>query len=369
MLIGIDASRVTETQKTGTEYYSYNIILALLKQDKQNRYVLYSRENLDFPDFGHENISKKIIRMTRLWTQIGLAAEVYLNPPDILFIPAHTLPLIRPRGLKSIVTIHDLGYEYLEEYHKFPQRLYLNKSTVFASKHASHLIAVSQATKKDLVERLGVSSSRISVVYEGINKEIFKPQSKKVVGEVKEKYGLKEYLLFVGTIQPRKNLKNLILAYAQIYNKYDIDIVIAGKSGWLDKDIYQLPKELNIEGRVKFLHYVPQKDLPALYSGAKALTFPSLFEGFGLPIVEAFACGLPVLTSNVSSMPEVANNSALLINPYDIFSITKGLEQILSNNNLREQLTRKGFERAKLFSWEKAAKETIEIFNNIGNNR
>ena len=386
MIMGVDGSRAGMAQKTGTENYSDSLIMALLNNDCHNDYVLYLRNNLELPVNSHNRVSKRIINLPRLWTQVGLALEVTFRPPDLLFIPAHTLPVMRPPSLKTVVTIHDLGYEYLEQYHKFPGRLYLNKSTEYAVKNATHLIAVSQATKNDLVNKLGAASEKITVIHEGLDTNFYKqslrsdelnqslllrnkPAAKTAVKTVKEKYHLGEYLLFVGTVQPRKNLENIVRAYAGVSSKIKSDLVISGKKGWLDEKLYQLPKDLGLGDRVRFLGYTESPDMPALYSGAEALIFPSLFEGFGLPILEAFACGTPVLTSNVSSMPEVAGEAALLVNPNDIESISQGILQMTSNNILRNQLRRKGLERVKEFTWDKAAKETIDIFKRVIENK
>lgn len=359
--IGIDSSRVSVTKKTGTEYYSLNIISALIRCDRQNQYILYIRDKDSFSDISLKNVSRVNISVTRLWTQLGLAAELFRSRPDVLFIPAHTLPIIRPRGLRTVVTIHDLGYEYLEQYHKFPGRLYLNKSTEYAAGNADRLIAVSEATKKDLITKLGVTESKIDVVYEGYDDKIFKKSSEQEKDRVKKKYNLGRYLLFVGTIQPRKNIENIIRAFEEVSKKDDIDIVICGKSGWLNSKIYSLPAELGVEDRVRFIDYVSIEDLPGLYSGSEGFVFPSLFEGFGLPVIEAFACGTPVLTSNVSSLPEVAGDAAILVDPYDVESISQGMYQLVSNKKLTDQLREKGFARAKTFSWEKAAKQTLEV--------
>ena len=367
MLVGIDGSRASSDQKTGTENYSLSLISALIDSDRQNKYEIYLRKDVDFGVGSHDNISKKIISLPRLWTQLGLALEVALRPPELLFIPAHTLPVLRRQDMKTVVTIHDLGYEFLPEYHKFPQKFYLNKSTVYAAKKASHLIAVSEATKQDLVTKLGVDPAKITVVYEGFDSKNYKPASKEAIKAVKQKFHLNNYLLFVGTIQPRKNLENLLRAYAKVYRKIDCDIVLSGKRGWLDDKIMELPKELGIGDRVKFLGYTTSEDLPALYSGAKAFVYPSLFEGFGIPILEAFACHTPVLTSNISSMPEVAKDSALLVDPYDIDSIGECIIQIISNDVLRNQLIKRGKDRVQYFSWDKCAEETIKVFEKVYN--
>lgn len=359
MKIGIDASKISVAEKTGTENYSYNLTRELIK-NKEDEFVLYMRGQL--PTFAKEkkNVSGKRIWLPRLWTQVGLATEVLLDPPDVLFIPAHTMPIIRRPDLKTVVTIHDLGAEFLPQYHKFPQKLYLNRTTEYVAKHATHLIAVSEATKKDLIKRLGVAEKRITVVYESWDREVFHKPSEDAVANVRRMYKLdKEYLLFVGTIQPRKNLERLIEAFSQA--KVDHDLVLAGKPGWLTDQIYLASRKLGVGNRVKFLNHVPSEDLSGLYGGATAFVFPSLYEGFGIPVLEAMACGTVVLTSSVTSLPEVGGNAALYIDPESVDSIKNGIEEIVSNSKLRDRLLSEGKLQIQKFSWERAARETLEV--------
>lgn len=367
MIIGVDASKITIGQKTGTENYSLNLLRELIANDSKNEYILYLRE--DPPDFIRDrpNVKYKKIVFPRLWTQAGLASEVLFSPPDVLFIPAHTMPVVHRPGLKTVVTIHDLGAEFLKEYHQFPQKLYLNKTTEFVAKFATHLIAVSESTKKDLIQRLGVDEDRITVIYEAWDEELFHQPRPAEVRQVRAKYNLKnDYLVFVGTIQPRKNLVRLIEAYSKA--KIGVDLVLAGKPGWLAEPIYQAPARFGVKERVKFLGHVPNEDLPGLYGGSRALTFPSLHEGFGLPILEAMASGTAVLTSQTSSMPEVGADAAHYVDPNDTASIKNGLEEIVINTKLKDQLVAKGFKQVQKFSWEKAARETRALLEKVYEN-
>lgn len=398
MVIGFDGSRAFQGKRTGTENYSYQLLKNLAKIDRVNQYIVYLRPSCLSGTQGlalqswPRNFQFKEINWPRLWTQGGLALQTFKDPLDVLFVPAHTLPLIRKPGLKTVVTVHDLGSEYLPAMHQLKQRAYLGFMQKVQLTGVSKIIAVSKATKEDLVKRIGIDPRKISVVYEGYDKEnfqfskisesqaslIFNFQKKQTL----KKYNLmyQNYFLFVGTVQPRKNLERLIRAFSAHlrgegvrWNKAHlggVTLVIAGSRGWLSDEIYRLPKKLGIEEKVKFLGYVPEQDLPALYSGAIALTFPSLFEGFGLPILEAQACGCPVLTSSVSSMPEVGGGAAVYVDPYRIDDIVKGMERVQrahteSGEGYRVQLIQKGFENVKKFSWEKCARETLEVLENI----
>lgn len=351
MVIGFDGSRAFISKKTGTENYSYQLLTALAKIDRNNQYIVYIRTQGQAFQGWPSNFRFRQINWPRLWTQAGLAMRTFKDKLDVLFVPAHTLPLIRKPGLKTVVTVHDLGSEYLPSMHQVKQRIYLALMQRYQLKSASKIIAVSNATKKDLVNRIGISPQKITVIYEGFDKQLFKPSFNPQP---------KNYFLFVGTVQPRKNLERVIKAFASYLHGNKGQFVIAGSKGWLSDGIYQLPKKLGIENQVKFLGYVADKDLPALYSGAKALLFPSLFEGFGLPILEAQACGCPVITSNISSMPEVAGRGAILVDPYNIEDIVKGMKRVKGKGE-REKLIEQGFKNVKRFSWEKSARETLKV--------
>ncbi len=380
-MIGYDGSRAFVSAPTGTENYSYQLLKALSKIDKKNQYIVYLRPScmstLAWQDWPKNFRFKKVL-WPRLWTQAGLAVQTFRDQLDVLFVPAHTLPLIRHPKLKTVVAVHDLGSKYLPSFHQLKQRLYLGFMQRFQLQTATKIIAVSKATKEDLVKKIGIEPDKISVVYEGYNKDLFKPIKKDTLVNSLRQYGLKpkRYFLFVGTIQPRKNLHRLIEAFANAQHfltgadfAVPDNLVLVGSKGWFSDEIYNLPKKLGIEDRVKFLGYVPEKDLPYFYSGAAALTFPSLFEGFGLTVLEAQACGCPVLTSNLSSMPEVGGEGAVYVNPDSIDDIVKGMGQIINvqcqPRYNRGQMIQAGFENIKRFSWEKCARETLEVLEKV----
>ncbi|HEY4694993.1 MAG TPA: glycosyltransferase family 1 protein [Candidatus Nanoarchaeia archaeon] len=365
MHVGIDASRIALTERTGTENYSLNLIEAIKQVDKTNKYTLYFNNLPQYFEISQTNFVTRYIPLPRFWTQARLALECLIKPPDILFVPAHTLPLIHRPGLKTVVTIHDLGSEFLAEHHQFPQKLYLNASTRFAVSFATVIIAVSNSTKKDLVKRFGADPKKIKVIYEAVDQNFFSTRDRAEVSGVKLKYGLRRpYLLFVGTVQPRKNLELLIEAFSQTEIR-NLDLVIAGKPGWLYEDIYKAPVKFGIDSRVKFLGFVGDDDLPALYSGALAFVLPSLFEGFGLPVLEAMSCGTPVIASRRSSLPEVVGEAGLLFNPRSKKELIAALLKVARDENLRRELIVAGRQQVKKFSWEKAARETVALFEKI----
>ncbi len=366
MNVGIDASRIALTnERTGTENYTLNLIEAIKQLDKVNKYTLYFNKLPQYFEISQINVSSRYIPMTRLWTQLRLAIECLIKPPEILFVPAHTIPVIRWPKLKTIVTIHDLGAEFLAEHHQFPHKIYLNWSTEYVAKYATHIIAVSESTKKDLIKQFKVSPKRISVVHEAVNTDLYYPREKTEVENIKKEFGLtKPYLLFVGTIQPRKNLIALIEAFSKLKNK-KIELVLAGKPGWLFEEIYAAPKKFGVEDQVKFLGYVPEEKIPALYTGAELFVYPSLYEGFGLPILESMACSTAVLTSTTTSMPEISGGNAILVNPKKVGEISQAIAKILKNPSKRMDLAQAGLSWAKKFTWEKTAAETIAVFEKV----
>ncbi|MFH0943096.1 MAG: glycosyltransferase family 1 protein [Candidatus Beckwithbacteria bacterium] len=351
MLIGIDASKVAEKERTGTENYSKELIEALLNlaEAKKHEFRLYTKENIKWP---------------RLWTQGGLAWECLRRPPDVLFVPAHTLPIIRWPKVKTVVTIHGLEYEYLPEYYQFPAKLYLTKSTEYAARYADRLIAVSNWTKSELVSRLKAKPEKITVIYEGIGKRILaakdKQFSREYLRQIRYKYGItQDYILFIGTIQPRKNLVRLIEAFSKLDNQ--CELVIGGKQGWLDEEIYQAPKRFGVEKRVKFIGRVAEADLAAIYHSARLFCWPSLMEGFGLPVLEAMSLKVAVVTSNRGALPEVVGEAGLLVNPEKVNEISQAMKLVLENQDLRQVLVEKGLAQIKKFSWKKAAQETLAV--------
>ena len=363
MLIGIDASRSVAQKRTGTENYSLNLIHRLLALQSDHRYRLYFNRppNYNLQPTTH---NLRIMPFPRLWTHLRLSWEMARRPPDLLFVPAHVLPIVHPR--RSVVTVHDLGYLYYPEAHRLLDRLYLDLSTRHNARAAAHLIADSSATKRDLVERYGVEPDKITVVYPGYDDATFQPvRDEEAIEAVRARYGIAgDYILFIGTLQPRKNLIRLIEAYWKLETR-SWKLVIAGKKGWLYREIFRQVEELELERRVVFTGYVPEGELPALLSRARLFVFPSLYEGFGLPVLEALACGTPVVCSNSSSLPEAAGAAAVLVDPLDVEGLAAAMERVLSDEELRVKLIEHGFEQVRKFSWERCARETLDVLESV----
>lgn len=359
MIIGIDASRAALEKKTGTERYAFEVIKVLARYaNQQQRLRLYTPIKPKGEWFDAPSIETRIIPFPRLWTHIRLAAEILHHPPDVLFIPAHVLPLICP--VPAVVTVHDLGYRHFPEAHTRFQRWYLENTTRRHARVAAHIIADSAATATDLKRFYVTPPEKISVVHLGLSPNlapVANPQP------VVEKYGIRgKYLLYVGTLQPRKNLARVLGAFREILDSFpDVTLVLAGGKGWLFEQIAAEISRLQLTNRVILPGFIPEADKPALLSGATAFLFPSLYEGFGLPALEAMACGTPVLASNVSSLPEVVGEAAVLVSPTDTAAIAGGMRQLLADATLRKTLVARGYQQAAQFSWEKTGQQIWEI--------
>jgi glycosyltransferase involved in cell wall biosynthesis len=362
MIVGIDASRATSATPTGTEIYSREMIRALIALDRKNQYRLYLRESVSrdfFASSQFTNSQLRILTFPRLWTHLRLSFEMLACAPDVLWVPAHVLPPIHPR--RSIVTVHDLGHLHFPQAHPPLQRFYHNWSTRWNTRAALHIFADSEATRDDLVELLNVPPEKISVVYPAYDRELFQPICDvALIERVGAQYRIgKDYILAIGTIHPRKNYARLIKAFSQLAIP-NLQLAIVGKCGWLYDEIFAQVKSLGLEARVLFLDYVPAIDMPALISGARLLAFPSLHEGFGLPVLEAQACGTPVVCSMVSSLPEAAGDAALFFDPLDVDAIAGAMERAMTDETLRAKLIARGFENAKRFSWESSARTVLD---------
>ncbi len=368
MKIGIEAERANLPNPTGVEKYSAKLIENLAKLDSKNEYVLYFRTTpqkwfYDLP----KNFSVRVIPFPKFWTQIRVSWEMLTHPVDVLLILASALPIIHPK--KSLVTVHDIAFELFEGIYTGFMNYYQKYTARFAVKNATKVFAVSRATKNDLVKVYKTSPDKIYVTHLGFDPGEFRPRGYEEVQPVLDKYGLvyQKYILFVGTIQPRKNLPALVEAFQKLRkeNRIEEKLAIFGGRGWLWEPIVKKIKNAGVDGSIKYYDYAPKEDLPYIYSGAKILTLPALYEGFGLPPLEAMASGVPVVVSNISSLPEVVGDAGFLVDPQSIGSIASGLLQVLTDSNLRQGMIVKGMEQVKKFNWEETARKTLEVIESL----
>lgn len=363
MLIGIDASRALRTRRTGTERYAQQIIEHLLRlpDAAEHDWRLYVDGELP-PGFfrAGERVTVRHLPARRAWSHRALGDEVTRHSPDVLFVPAHVLPLRRALP-PSVVTVHDVGHRRVPQGHTLAQRLYLDVTYRWQVRRAARLIAPSRSTADDLSRFYGASPERTAVVHEAVHPQ--NRPSRDETAAVLTRHGLTQpYALYVGTLQPRKNLLRLLHAQRLLHNRgIDWPLVLAGGRGWRSEPIVGAAQSLKAADAVRTLGYVDEAELPALLAGARLFAFPSLHEGFGLPVLEAQQIGVPVMTANNSSLPEVAGDAALFVDPLDVEAIADAMLRLSEDEALRQELIAKGHENVKRFSWERAARETLDV--------
>ncbi len=371
MRIGIDASS-TIPPRTGIGNYTYNLLQALGRIDKENEYILYFnyfRPSKIIPKFEQPNFEKVINRIPCrvqrvLHNNLKLPIELFVGKIDVFHSPNYFLP--PTRGAKGIITIHDITFKRFPETQTRSDTRYANKWVPEALKMANGIITDSQSAKRDIIELLGVPENKIDVIYGAVDQRFLPINDIQILQEVKMKYNLPEkFLLYVGTLEPRKNISGLLQAFAILRQNISYKLVIAGGKGWLYDEIFEIVRKLNLTEDVIFAGYVPDEDLPAFYNLADLFVFPSLYEGFGLPPLEAMACGVPVVCSNTSSLPEVAGDVAIMVDPYDVEGLAEAMHKILADVTLQQKMRAKGLKRAKLFSWEEAAKKTLAVYRKV----
>lgn len=360
MLIGVDASRITRPHRTGTENYSLAVLRHLLEVDRSNAYRLYLSAPLsDGLLAPRPNTDTRLIRLPRLWTHLGLSQEMLQHPPDVLFVPSHVLPLVTPR--RSVVVVYDVGHRFFPRAHGVLEWLYVEWAIRRHVRIASQLITISEASKRDLVRLYRADPARISVAYPAVEPR-FAPATPAEISAVRARHGLGErYILHLGTIKPRKNLPRLIEAFAQADLPPDTQLALGGMTTFGGDAVERAIAGFGLHARVKRLAYVPDADLPALYSGASAVAIVSLYEGFGMPALEALACGAALVASNRGSLPEIVGDAGLIVDALDAVSIRRGLELALGDTALAARLRERGPRRAARFTWSDAASVTLGV--------
>jgi len=369
MRIGIDAR--TLSVKGGPRTYVLNLIEALNKIDESNEYVIYYDNKCHVGTF--PGIKEVVVKLPNkalclLWDQILLPMKHRTDDVDLIHNTKSAGSLFN--NCKSVITIHDIIPIIFPETEKILNRLYWGVQIPLAAKYADHIITVSDASKKDIMSHFNISDEKISVIYNATNNNFKVITDIGTISMVTSKYHLPDkYILCVGTIQPRKNLKILIKAFSKLQHECNIKhkLVIAGRKGWLYKDIIELIDKLKIENDIIFTGFIDDNDLPLIYNAADLFVYPSFYEGFGIPPLEAMACGTPVITSNTSSLPEVVGDAGIMIDPHDLDGLTQAMYDVLTNDDLRENMIKKGLERSKLFSWEKTARETLKVYESVVN--
>jgi len=393
MKIGIDISRYID-KSGGIGIYAANLLRFLLKIDIENKYLGYSffydcfpegwnkREDAGifedyyrnpniYTNFRLNKIKHSTSEIKKKWAKSSIEGkEKLLGNVDIIHSTAYIVPELLKA--KLVVTIHDLSFLLFPDLHTEENIKLLMQNLIYINSRPDKIICDSEQTKKDLIRFFHVPEEKIKVIYLGVDHIFsdFVSEDKKNI--ILAKHGLTglNYILTVASIEPRKNFERIIRVFGEIIknkNHSDLILVCAGGAGWKNEGIHRLVKEKGLEGKVKFLGYVEEADLPSIYNGAKFFMYPSLYEGFGLPVLEAMSSRVPVLTSDVSSLPEVAGDAAIMVDPLSKKEIYNASIRLLENEALRKELQLKGVERANLFTWENTAFKTLEVYREVLN--
>lgn len=392
MIIGIDGNEANVERKVGISEYAFELLVQFEQSTRNNpqktlAFQIYLKDT-PRPEMPKEREGWKyiIVKPRKLWTQIGLPLYLFTHfpRPSVFFSPTHYAPRFCP--VPTAISIMDLSFIHFPALFAKKDLYQLANWTKYSAKKAKKIFTISTASKNDILKEYRLEPGKVVVTYPGIKggqiRSIGSEQKvmKEEVStkELEKKFGISEnYILFVGTLQPRKNIARLIEAFASLThstssgqdhktsNIKDLQLVIVGKKGWLYEDILKAPEKYGVTDHVKFLEFVDNADLPSLYKHAIFYILPSLYEGFGLPVVEAMKYGTPVITSNVSSLPEAGGDAALYVDPLDTNDIAEKMQKLLADKKLRETMVKKGYEHIKKFSWEKAAKETLDVLMDI----
>lgn len=360
MKIAIDASKIAVEQKTGVELVVEALVRHIILTDKHNTYILYTPTALPEVFTSQKNVHMRVVRSQRLWTSIGLAKALAKDKPAVFWQPGNILPLWTPTNTKTVITIHDVGFLAVPEAYSFKSWLASYLAVWQAKWFADKLVAVSQATAKDLRNLMYIANKKISVITNALissaGKEAIKPN-----------YLPERYFLYIGRVELRKNILRLLEAFAE-FKKTDTKqtfLLLIGGSGYGYDRILKKMSELGVHQYVIVTGFLPSDITNTLIKKALAIVYPSLYEGFGLPILQGFEAKVPVITSSTGAMAEVAGNSAYLVNPIDSKSIASGLTKISEDKALRDELINLGKKRLENYSWQKSALEYVELFNNL----
>ena len=379
MRVGIDICRLTDPM-TGVGNYIRNLVLGLAQVDRQNQYVLYPYFDTCFPkrykelaqflpdqpNFTLHGLDKNELLVKLKWCKLKLPKEAQLAPVDV----THSTNIAGPRMRKSklVVTVHDCSFIREPAWHKAGNLEYSTRALGQAVRHADLIITPSQYSADELQECHPQTQGRVRVAAEAVHESFRPPGPDFDPGQIRGKYGLdRPYLIYVGTLEPRKNLVALIKAYQLCLAQGDCasDLVLAGGEGWKAEPIIEAIKDQANQSRVHWLGYVPGEDLAPLYQAARAAVYPSLYEGFGLPVLEAMSCGAPVLTSPLTSLPEVGGQAVLYADPRDENELAHAMRRLINDDVLCVQLREKGFVQSGLFSKERMGLETLAVYNEL----
>jgi|YNPBryBLVA2012_1023415.scaffolds.fasta_scaffold02438_2 glycosyltransferase involved in cell wall biosynthesis len=368
MRIAIEATTVLAVS-SGINVYIARSLEHLFNLDRDNQYILYVHRNSALRAFEgrYSNVSLRLFegRRRTTWIQVSLPYLLRQEGAELLHSTSFVMPLF-PR-VPAVLTVYDLTTSF------FPQNFVLKHRIVFGSfvplsiRKADHIVAISESTKRDIVEHFKIPDDRITVVHGAAEDRFRQPADPARIAAVREKYRLPErYILFVGVIEPRKNVPGLLEAFASIAQRIPHHLVVAGGLGWKYDSVFATVRRLGLGERAVFPGFIADEDLVPLYQGAELFVYPSFYEGFGLPVLEAMSCGVPVVTSNLSSLPEVTGNAAELVDPQDIGQIAEAMHRVLTDEVRRRRMVQEGMARAAGYSWDTAARTLLGVYRSVG---
>lgn len=367
MRIAIDAHMIGQ-RETGNERYTLNLLAGLARVDTENHYLVLVTDpkplqhTLALPLHFEIVVVRPAANVPRLaW---GMPRACRERGAQALHV-SYTAPPLSP--CPTVVTVHDISYEFFPRFFSLRDRLLLSVTVPFSCRRAARVIAVSEQTRHDLIQRYGLPADKIRVVHEAADERFLAPIKDEEVARMRARYADgQRYILAVGNLQPRKNLVRLVDAFAALVTaglvEQDVVLVIAGQAHWRGSEVFAAVRSKGLQERVRFPGYVPDEDMPALYRGAEVFVHPAIYEGFGLPPLEAMACGAPVVCSNGGALPEVVGDAALLFDPQDTAALVGALRDVLGDADRRRALIMAGQAHAAQFSWERAARETAQVF-------
>ncbi len=376
-VVGIDVTSAL-SQRAGIGRYTRELVSALVRKDKSTEYLLFSASQPSWdllasrmPPDSNVRYKQSLFNerwLYRIWYRLRLPVPVQLftGHIDLFYSPDFVLPPVR-NDIPTVLTVHDLSFVHYPETFTPSLRKYLNQVVPKSVRSATHVLADSQTTKEDISNIWQIDEKKITVLYSGVDRSFRPPSDNENLVNVRNKYDLGDepYIFSVSTIQPRKNYQMLIRAFKDVANDFPHRLIIAGGKGWLYDETLAEVNAQGLDDRVRFVGFVDDEDLPALYSDATLFVFPSLYEGFGLPVLEAMACGVPVVVSNASCLPEVAGEAALLLPPQDQQAWTTAIRDLLDDPSRRAQMVASGFLRARQYKWNRAAEKLSGLLQQL----
>lgn len=372
MLIGIDGNEANVSKRVGISEFAYQLLVRFAQNtdSELTKQIYLKSEPLKSLPLQSENWKYRVFGPGKFWTQWRLPLDLYLHRPrpDVFFSPTHYAPRFSP--VPTVVSVMDLSYLRFPELFNKSDLYQLKSWTAYSVKKAAKVLTISNSSKDDIIKEYKVSPDKVVTVYPGIKQGVTLEPKIYGMNQLQAKYKVSEnYILFVGTLQPRKNITRLIEAFSKIKKHdtgiKDVDLVVIGKKGWLYEEILDAPKKYGVEDEVKFLEGVTDEELEVFYKHAQCYVLPSLYEGFGLPVLEAMKHGCPVITSNVSSMPEAGGDAALYVDPEDVDDIAQKIVKLVRDKALQNEMVEKGKKQVTKFSWDKAARETLDVLQDV----